>query len=137
MKDTVALLPHRDPFLFVDNILSATEEEIVGTITFDSSNKTLSTTFPNLGFVPGTILIEAMAQCGGAGVRLLNITDGLFALATIESAVFHKVVPHGISIRMVIRNLRLSERIIRQSGIAYVNEEPAIEATWTCIRFQS
>ena len=136
MKDVQNLLPHREPFLFVDTILFSNEEETVGTITFDKANLTLCTIFPNLDFVPGTILIEAMAQCGGAGIKKLNTIQGLFGLATIESAVFHKLVPHGAEIKMVVRHLRVSERILKQSGVAYLDGEPAIEVTWTCVRFQ-
>lgn len=137
MKDVQNLLPHREPFLFVDTILSSNEEETIGTITFDKANLTLCTSFPKLDFVPGTILIEAMAQCGGAGIKKFSTIQGLFGLATIETAVFHKVVPHGAELKMVVRHLRISERILKQSGVAYLDEEPAIEATWTCIRFQS
>ncbi|MBF8964063.1 beta-hydroxyacyl-ACP dehydratase [Pontibacter sp. FD36] len=137
MKDVLNLLPHREPFLFVDTILLSNEEKTIGTITFDKANLTLCTTFPNLDFVPATILIEAMAQCGGAGIKKFSAIQGLFGLATIESAVFHKVVPHGAEIEMVVRNLRVSERILKQSGVAYLDGEPAIEATWTCIRFQN
>lgn len=34
---------------------------------------------------------------------------------------------------MVIRNLRISKKVLRQSGTAYVGEEVAVEAEWLCL----
>ncbi len=35
---------------------------------------------------------------------------------------------------MIIRNLHLGEKIVRQSGIAYVNDDAVVEAEWVCVR---
>lgn len=135
MKEIESLLPHRAPFLFVDEILSADQETIVGLKTFDELNLMLgSLSDPNC--VPGTLLIESMCQCGGAGARKLFEEAGLFGLAHVESAAFHLKVAIGKTVKMVIKNIRLSERIIKQSGIAYVDEIPVAEASWTCLRFR-
>ena len=85
--------------------------------------------------VPGVILVESMAQTGGAGVRELGILgdDALFFLATIEKAKFRRQVRPDDLVRFEITNLRLSPRMIRQSGKAYVGEELACEAEWMCI----
>lgn len=134
-KEEIAkLLPHRSPFLFVDEILSVTEEEIVGIKTFGEECTWLKGIFPDYSIVPGTILIESMAQCGGAGMRLLKNVDGLFGLASIESATFLKAAEFNKPIKYVIKNIRLSEKLVKQSGIAYINDEPVIEATWICVR---
>ncbi len=130
------LIPHRKPFLFVDKILSATKEEIVGIKVFEDSNEMLKASFPNHDFIPGMILIESMAQCGGAGIKLLGITDGLFGLANIEKAVFLKGAAYNKPMRYVIKNIRLSDKIIKQSGVVYMDEDAVLEATWTCIRLE-
>ncbi len=75
-----------------------------------------------------------MAQCGGAGMRLLNNTNGLFGLASIESAVFLKGAEFNQPIKYIIKNICLSEKLVKQSGIAYLNDEPLLEATWVCVR---
>lgn len=128
------LIPHRDPFLFVDEILSADEKEIIGIAVFEDSNIFLKGSFPGFGYVPGTILIESMAQCGGAGMRLLGVTKGVFALAQIESAQFYKGVKYGEQVKHIIENLRMSDKIIKQSGKAYVGDELILEASWMSIR---
>jgi len=35
---------------------------------------------------------------------------------------------------MVIKNLRLGENIAKQTGIAYVDNEPVAEASWVLVR---
>ncbi len=134
MREIETLLPHREPFLFVDEIISASKEEIVGVKIFNNTDYLLQGSFPDSDFVPGIILIESMAQCGGAGVRKLGIIKHLFALATIEGANFFNKVAFKKTVTMVIKNVKLSERMIKQSGVAYVDDEPVAEATWICFR---
>ncbi len=137
-KDVEALIPHRAPFLFVDEILSANEKEIIGVYTFKKDTDVfIKGSFPELEFVPGTILIESMAQCGGAGVRLLGVSKGVFALAQIESAQFFKAVTYDEQVRYEIAIQRMSEKIIKQSGVAYVGDAKVVEASWMSIRIDS
>lgn len=89
MAEVEKLIPHRTPFLFVDQIISFSNETIIGIKTFDDRDLWLKGSVPESEYIPGTILIESMAQCGGAGVKLLGITNGIFGLATIEDAEFY------------------------------------------------
>ncbi len=128
------LLPHRAPFLFVDEIIEATSERIVGTHTFAESEFFFPGHFPEYPVVPGVILVETMAQCGGAGVGKLGaLGDKLFFLATIERAKFRRQVRPGETVRMEITNLRTSARMLKQEGKAYVGDELAAEAQWMCV----
>lgn len=68
------LIPHRSPFLFVDKIISANEKQIIGIKTFDKAIDKMATgSFSDFDFIPGMILIESMAQCGGAGIKKLDL----------------------------------------------------------------
>ena len=136
MKEVETLIPHRDPFLFIDKIVSATPEEIVGVKVFPDNDQFLKGSFPEFNFVSGTILIEAMAQCGGAGIKKLGLADGFFGFANIESANFLNGVQYGREFRMVIRNIKIAVRYIKQSGVGYVDDEPCVKLTWTCVKFQ-
>ena len=136
MKEVENLIPHRDPFLFVDKIVSVTPEEIVGIKIFPDSEQLLRGSFPEFNFVAGTILIEAMAQCGGAGIKKLGLADGFFGFANIENANFFQGVPYGKEFKMVIRNIKIAERYIKQSGVGFVEEEQCMELAWTCVKFQ-
>jgi 3-hydroxyacyl-[acyl-carrier-protein] dehydratase len=133
MTDIKAFLPHREPFLFVDTIETADSEQVIGHKRFTGEESFFAGHFPGFPVVPGVILIETMAQCGGAGVKMVTGNVGLFFLATIEKAKFRRQVRPGDDVRMVIRNLRVSPKVLRQSGKAYVGEELAAEAEWLCL----
>lgn len=136
MKEVETLIPHRDPFLYVDKIVSATPEQIVGTKTFSDADQFTRGSFPEFNYVPGTILIEAMAQCGGAGIKKLGLADGFYGFANIEKASFHKGVQYGKEFSMTIRNIKIAERYIKQSGVGHVDGELCVDLIWTCVKFQ-
>ncbi|MCA1754474.1 MAG: 3-hydroxyacyl-ACP dehydratase FabZ [Spirochaeta sp.] len=129
------LLPHREPFLFVDKLEKCDKEEIIGSHVFTEKEFFFAGHFPEYPVVPGVVLVEAMAQCGGAGIKHLNIMEqsALFFLASIEKAKFRRQVVPNDEVRFVIENIRLSPRMIKQRGKAYVGDELACEAEWLCL----
>ncbi|MDR3356055.1 MAG: 3-hydroxyacyl-ACP dehydratase FabZ [Spirochaetaceae bacterium] len=129
------LLPHRSPFLFVDDIVEATDRGIVARHIFSESEFFFAGHFPQYPVVPGVILIETMAQSGGAGLRKLGIIgDGsLFFLGTVDKVKFRRQVKPGEEARSEIENLRVSAKMIRQAGKLYVGGDIAAEAEWMCL----
>lgn len=135
MKEIDGLIPHRDPFQYIDRLVSVTNDEIIGTMIFSDTDRFLRGSFPDCYFVPGAILMEAMAQCGGAGVKKLGLAEGMFAFANIENAHFYKGVEYQKVFTMVIKNIKVADRYLKQSGIGYIDGEPCLDVTWTCIKF--
>jgi 3-hydroxyacyl-[acyl-carrier-protein] dehydratase len=135
MNEIETLLPHRPPFLFVDEIISADRERIVARHVFTEGEFFFRGHFPGYPVTPGVILVETMAQSGGAGLRKLGILGegALFFLATVDRVKFRRQVRPGEELRSEIENLRVSARMIRQSGRAFVGEELAVEAEWMCL----
>ena len=135
MNEIERLLPHRDPFLFVGEIVEAGNEKIVAKYTFTEKEPFFKGHFPEYPVVPGVILIETMAQSGGAGLRKLGVLgdDALFFLATVDKVKFRRQVRPGDEVRSEIENLRVSPRMVKQCGKAYVGDEIAAEAEWMCL----
>ena len=134
MKDIEKLIPHRAPFLFLDELTSVDSERITGNRTFTKSEGFVPESFPDTKFVPGMILIESMVQCGGAGVQQMGLTKGLFGLANINHANFHGNVKFGEKISYEIKNIRIGNRVIKQSGVATVNGIIVADAAWMCVK---
>jgi 3-hydroxyacyl-[acyl-carrier-protein] dehydratase len=135
MNEIEQLLPHRKPFLFVDSIDEADAQHVVARRKFTADDFFFAGHFPEYPVVPGVILIETMAQAGGAGMRKIGTMgdDALFFLATVDKAKFRRQVRPGDEVRLEITNLRVSARMLKQAGKAYVGEELAAEAEWLCL----
>ncbi|MDR2150350.1 MAG: 3-hydroxyacyl-ACP dehydratase FabZ [Spirochaetaceae bacterium] len=135
--EIAALLPHREPFLFVNEILKADKEGISARYVFTEDAFFFRGHFPQYPVVPGVILIETMAQSGGAGLCKLGMvgteSDTLFFLAAVDKVKFRRQVRPGETVRSEIVNLRVSTSSIKQAGKAYVGDELAAEAEWLCL----
>ena len=131
----VDLIPHRPPFLFVDRIERADADLIVGHKRFAPDEPFFAGHFPAYPVVPGVLLVECLAQCGGAGIAAQSDDAGsILFLATVEKAKFRRQVRPGDEVRLEVTTTRSSRAMIRQSGKAYVGAELAAEATWLCLR---
>lgn len=134
-KDIKSLLPHREPFLFVDEILSADEKGSVCIKRFTGDEFFFQGHFPQYPVVPGVLLVETMAQAGGAALNFQKVfsEDSLFFLATVDKVKFRNQVRPGDTLRLEIENLRVSANMIKQRGKAYVGDVLAAEAEWMCL----
>ena len=93
--DILALLPQREPFRFIDEILEVDEDHIVATYRYRSEADFYRGHFPGNPVTPGVILLETLAQVGvvALGIYLVALAGGreavertlaLFADAEVE-----------------------------------------------------
>lgn len=137
------VLPHRDPFLFCDRILEASPERVVAEVDYGPDRYFFKGHFPNYPVCPGVILVESMAQCGGAGYRLgaADVGDKLFLFAKLMEVRFVNQVRPGDTVRYEIETVKATGRRLEQKGRGIIvgktdkrdNPLVAVEAQWFCL----
>jgi len=131
---TEDLLPHRKPFLFIDKLVYSDQKRYVGEMTYTPDMWFFAGHFPEYPVVPGVILVETMAQCGGAGLVASGLVrNGLFLLVGVDNTKFRRQVRPGDKVRMEVDNIKVSTRIAKQHGKCFVGDELAAEADCTCV----
>lgn len=138
------ILPHRDPFLFCDRILETDGNRIVAEVDYGPDRYFFKGHFPGHPVCPGVILVESMAQCGGAGYRLGHPEDDaskLFLFAKLMEVRFVNQVLPGDTVRYEIETVKATGRRLEQKGRGILvgktdkNGRPvvAVEAQWFCL----
>jgi 3-hydroxyacyl-[acyl-carrier-protein] dehydratase len=130
-----ALLPHRDPFLFVKKLTFVGKDKTVGEMTYTPDIWFFKGHFPSYPVVPGVILVETMAQCGGAGLVASGQvrSGGIFLLAGVDNVKFRHQVRPGDTVRLEIDNVLIKTRIAKQHGKAFIGDTLAAEADFHCV----
>ena len=102
-EDIKKYLPHREPFLFVDEVIEVTEnKEIHATKYINEDEYFLNGHFPNNPIFPGVIIIEALGQASGIlGFVSMNKTPeegSIYVLAGVDKVRFRKRIRPGDNI---------------------------------------
>jgi len=94
------ILPHREPFLFIDEIRELGESYIIGTKFVTADEDYFKGHFPEEAVMPGVLQLETMAQAGGVLIlsTVENPEDYLTFFMKIDNAKFKKKVVPGDTI---------------------------------------
>lgn len=95
------ILPHRPPFLMIDEVLRCDEKSIVAVRTFREDEEFFRGHFPGNPIVPGVLLIEGMAQAL-AYLALRGPASAVY-LTGVDRARFRKPVVPGDRVEFEVR----------------------------------
>ena len=123
------VLPHRPPFLFVDEITSTDGQTTAsGTWSLTGDEWFFTGHFPGRPTLPGVLMCEAIAQVG-AYVVLSNpdMKGKLPLFGGLDGARFRRQVGPGDTLTLEVTLGRMSSRAGKGSGRALLNGEVACE----------
>jgi len=131
ITDIMKILPHRQPMLLIDKIMELSTEHVIGVKNVTLNEEFFKGHFPDNPVMPGVLLIEAMAQCGGILV-LKTVPDPenyLTYFMKIDGVKFKQKVIPGDTIVFSLNLLTPIRRgICHMKGVAYVANKPVMEA---------
>jgi 3-hydroxyacyl-[acyl-carrier-protein] dehydratase len=128
-----AILPHRDPFLLLDEV---TELEpgvrVVARKHVREDEWYLRGHFPGRPIMPGVLMVEALAQTGAVAVLSEDENRGKLALfAGIDDVRFKRLVTPGDDLELVCELERVRGPVGRGKARATVDGELAVRGTLT------
>lgn len=124
-----AVLPHRPPFLFVDEIVDLDPgHRARGKWALTGDEWFFSGHFPGRPTLPGVLMCEAIAQVGAYAVLTdAQITGKLPLFGGLDKARFRRQVVPGDELEISVELGRMSARAGKGSGRALVRGEVACE----------
>jgi 3-hydroxyacyl-[acyl-carrier-protein] dehydratase len=135
IQEIMSILPHRYPLLLIDRVLEMERKTRIVAIKNVTINEPhFQGHFPDFPIMPGVLIVEAIAQAGGA-LLLTEIPDRdtkLMVFTGIDSAKFRRPVVPGDQLRIEVTVLNWRTSAVRMRGVATVEGKIACEAVVMC-----
>jgi len=135
IMEIMEYLPHRYPFLMVDRVLETTENKITGIKNVTINEPFFQGHFPGDPIMPGVMIVEGMAQCGGLLV-LKQVEDRKSVspyFAAIDKVKFKRPVRPGDQLRYEVEITVNRGTLCKMTGKTFVGTELACEAEMTAV----
>lgn len=113
LKAIYEAIPHRPPFLFVDEIIESSASKIVTKTEMKADLDFFRGHYPGRPVVPGVILCEAAFQSGAVLLSgLIGKKDGIPVVTRVSEVKFRKMIKPGDIIETTVE-------IVEKAGPAY------------------
>ncbi len=128
LEEIKQIIPHRDPFLLLDEIVELNEKDAVGIKHVTKDEFYFKGHFPDKPVVPGVILVESLAQVGAVIILSDEKHKGKIAYFTgIKNAKFRKSVIPGDILYLHCELTKVKGSFGFGSGKAYVKDDLVCE----------
>jgi 3-hydroxyacyl-[acyl-carrier-protein] dehydratase len=114
MDEVLRAIPHRPPFLFVDQIVEVTDKKIKALRKMDPEEAFFKGHYPGYPVMPGVLVCEAIFQTGAILLSriMTDVGEGVPVLGRINNAKFRQMVKPGDT-------LELEAELVERMGTAY------------------
>jgi 3-hydroxyacyl-[acyl-carrier-protein] dehydratase len=127
------VIPHREPFLFIDEIIEYVEKERVTAIKYVTGEEDFfKGHFPEYKVMPGVLILEALAQAGAFVVLNMDEYKGKIAFfAGADEVKWRRQVKPGDVLRLCVKVEKFKLGMGVADAVAYVGEEINSEVACT------
>ena len=136
IEEIKKLIPHRDPFLFVDSCEIIIPGEHGKSEKFFSSNEYFfKGHFPENPIVPGVIIIEAMAQTAGVVVsyKLREFEEKSVLFMSVNKAKFRKPILPNEKVSFEVKFLNSVRDVYKFEGNCYKGDIKVSESEFSAM----
>lgn len=123
------IIPHRDPFLLIDEIIEMEEgKRVVAMKYVNEKEYYFEGHFPQEKVMPGVLIVEALAQAGAVAILSMEEHRGKIAyFGGIKEAKFRQKVFPGDTLRLEVVMERLRSKAGYGKAKAYLGDKVACE----------
>ncbi len=130
VREIMKILPHRYPFLLIDRILEIKETSILAIKNVTYNEPFFQGHFPGHPVMPGVLIVEAMAQAGGALLlgKVEDREDKLIFFTGIDNCRFRQPVVPGDQVVFEVEIAKARKTFAKMRGRALVDGQVVCEA---------
>ncbi|MFA7662266.1 MAG: 3-hydroxyacyl-ACP dehydratase FabZ [Anaerovoracaceae bacterium] len=128
-EDIQQIIPHRPPFLLIDQVIEMVEgESIIAKKFVQEEEYYFEGHFPQEKVMPGVLIVESLAQAGAVAILSMEKNRGKIAyFGGIKAAKFRQKVVPGDVLTLHLTIQRLRDRAGTGIGKAYRDDQLVCE----------
>lgn len=137
-SEVLSRIPHREPFLWVDEIIDQGEDFITTRKRIPADLEVFRGHYPDNPIMPGVLLCESLFQSGALLLSsllesgALAMTGSIPVITRIESAKFKRQVGPGDTLDIKVQLKEILSSVCFMKGTLKVNGKTAVQTHFAC-----